>query len=416
MSTVSSLTTVSVVPPVTPLWWANLANSTWTQVATVFPNRLQDNYPSPIPNTGLSGESSNSISGAWSGAAVDTVRREYILCANGGHADYPGNEAYALSLGEEIPRWRRLSDPTPNGVMPTGGNFDEGNGRWSDGRPRAMHNCFVNFGDGRVWIPFLNSVSSGGGGSVNGVFSYNRDSLGAASTPLPWTSQNLGPWVDHGAVAGMYPNPFTLIFGVSVFDPVTHHVYGLPGNGTNNLAWWRVSTFGATLGNSDWYQSGQGFGHFGGWAICADDLRIVVAGCHATNTICVLDLNTNTWSQKTNVSGVSYFAGGSGGVYIRANKSIAIGNPLALGQTIYKLQIPLSGGVYDPTGQWVWSTAVSNGSGPTTSIQGGIYSRWNIIPNMGDNRSALVVHGLLQTSPGVYSPRTYVYKIPSAGI
>ncbi len=274
-----------------PAWFVAQTPGVWIAIAGEPGERVSDVVPSPVP-VNPAGEVSGSpasIMAAWTGGAVDQARGEYILCANGGHADYSGNEAYALALREAIPRWRRLSDPTPNNQIfynePPGASGAV-NG---DGRPRAMHSTFEAFGDGRVWFGLQNAYASPAGGLSKAVWSYNRDALGAAATPLPWTASNLGPWEFHG----MVPTPYdgsALKFGVSVFDRVGHKVWSLSGSGANSSVYWSVDTQGTTFGTINAYAANQSFGSWGGWAVVAHDLRILVAGDSYRNVITVLDL------------------------------------------------------------------------------------------------------------------------------
>jgi len=389
-----------------PAWFTGMADNTWIGVASATGQRIMDVLPSPVP-TVWGGDNPNSIAMAWCGGAVDQGRGEYLLCGNGGHANYPGNEGYALALRTATPGWRRLSDPTPNGNL--GDVTNEGNGTYADGRPRAMHATFECFGDGRVWFALQNSVTSGGGGSINGIVAYNRDSVGNRSTPLPWTASNLGPWEIYGGLPGVgYLGGY--IFGVSAFDPVDHKVWGLGGNGANYTVFWSIGTSGANLGVKNCYQRNQSYGNWGGWVCVAPELRILVAGDHLRNTICVLDLNTITWTQVSNVTGTSFFSSGSGGVYLQESKSIAIGLPRDISRTIYWLQIPTTAaGAYDPTGQWVWTNTTP--AGPTIMVAGGnsgAYSKWNIVQDMGNGQSAIVYVGDI-------SGPTYIYKVPVIG-
>ncbi len=178
-----------------PAWFVNAAEGSWTTVAGAANQTIENVLPNPVPNN--PGSSPNSITAAWTGGGVDQPRGEYILCANGGHADYPGNECYAISMRSETPAWRRLSDPTPQSHIVFNDSVGPLGAVNADGRPRAMHSTFECYGDGRVWFPEQNSYTSPGGGTTHAVISYNRDALGAGTTPLPWTLADLGPWNLH---------------------------------------------------------------------------------------------------------------------------------------------------------------------------------------------------------------------------
>jgi len=393
-----------------PAWFTSMTAGTWATIAGSAGQRIVDKLPTPVPNTALSGENPTSIATAWTGGAVDQSRREYILCANGGHADYPGNETYALSLGDAAPAWRRIVDPTPNSQM-TQNPANEGGGINLDGRPRAMHSTFEVFGNGRVWHMLQNSVSSPGGGTVNGIVSLDRNSLGAAATPLPWAS-GLGPWTIHGAVSGL--NATNARFGRGLYDRVNNFVYGLGGFSANSTAFWRISGNG---GAATYRETGQSVGNFNGWAVCAHDLGLLIAGDSLRRQICVFQVSqfaSGTWQIVSNVTGTGYYNadefGGGGGAYIASNHTIAIGDPRDTGRTIYKLQIPLTGSSYNASGQWVWSSLSPSGSTP--AVAGGnssANSKWNIVEDMGNGQSAIVFVGDI-------SGPTYVYKVPPAGL
>ncbi len=280
-----------------------------------------------------------------------------------------------------------------------------------------MHSTFETFGDGRVWFPLMNSVSSPGGGSVSRIVAFNRDSLGTATSPLAWTASNLGAWELYGSpLSGDLSDA---IFGAGVFDRVHHFVYGLGGFSANTSLYWRVSTSGATLGQSASAKQGASFGHWNTWAVSAFDLGLIVAGDSLRQTITVLDVTkfgqSGAWTQVSNVSGTGFFGtlqyGGAGGAYVPANRSIGIGLPRDIGKRIFKLKIPTtSSGAYNPSGQWVWSTI--DPSGPAISVPSGNSSantKWNIIEDMGNGQSAIVYVSDI-------SGPVYVYKVPAAGL
>lgn len=400
-------------PGSAPAWFLNASEGSWVAIAGSTEQKISDVLPNPVPHVESHPDNPGSITAAWTGGAVDQARGEYLLVGNGGHADYPGNEGYSLSMREAAPKWRRLSDPTPNAQMAN--VSDEGDGKYMDGRPRAMHSTFECFGDGRVWFPLQNSVTSNGGGTINGVVSYNRDMLGAAQSPLPWTAANLGPWEIVGKPFSSGTDLTAMIFGGCAFDRVNHKIWALGGNSANYTRYWSVDTSGSTLGKITTYSAGQSFGHWGGWIVVAHDLRILIAGDHLRNTITVFSLDSSSpetaWTQVSNVTGSGYYDGGSGGVYVQANNSIAVGFPRSLNKTIKKLKIPTKNvngkAVYDSAGQWVWSTL--NPGGASIVASGGAYTKWNIIEDMGNGQSAIVYLG------DIHAP-TYVYKIPFSGL
>jgi hypothetical protein len=420
----SSITsTCREIPPGdAPAWFTNLPAGQWGAVAGGTGTRLVDCVYRPyITNgTGNYAGSPSSITAAWTGGAVDQGRGEYLLCANGGHGDYSGNECYAISVRDATPRWRRLTDPTPQSHVLFDNNPGPRGAVNADGRPRSMHSTFQTYGDGRVWFPEQNSFASPGGGTVHAVISFNRDSLGTGSTPQPWTAANLGPWTLHEP-----PNfgPFdatSTLFGRADWDRVGHKVWAVGGN--NNVFsgfYWSVNTSGANIGQSTVYRK-EPLDNFNSWIAIAHDLRILIAAGTHYNKIWILHLDrvgqANDWEAVSNVSGSAFFEGGAGAVYVKANASLAIANPKSTGSSFYKLKIPtkLVGGQvqYDPSGTWAWSLREPGGVPVTVPANGGnnhVYSKWNIVEDMGNGQSAIVV----QTDIGL---PLYVYKIQASGL
>jgi hypothetical protein len=294
-----------------------------------------------------------------------------------------------------------------------GGNPSNGisanDGKFADGRPRAMHSINEVFGDGRVWFPGMSYVSSGPGDGADWVLSYNRDMLGSGRTRLAYTPDNLGPWVFHGRTNGGFINN-----GRSVFDRAGHRIVsvGNPGDSVGTF-WVEVPTAGANLGKSTAYSAALYTNP--SWCVIAHDLGILVCGHRTTNNVHVMDLASRAWTKVTNVSGTGYYASGAQGVYVAANHTIGVGDPRSTGQQIYRLSIPTADGAYSPGGTWTWSLINPLGSGPGMSkfarpgSDNGAQTKWNIIEDMGNGQAALVFCGN-------YNGPTQVYKIASTGL
>lgn len=427
-SVVTPCMPTQVGPP--PAWWTALTSGQWAAIA---PSSTLAAAAPPAVSDSDTGQSA--VISAWSGATVDQANRRFILLANGGHADYAGNEGYRLDLGSATPGWQRFIDPTPNSSLtyddsPTG-SFALN----ADGRPRSMHTSgFQCFGDGYVWYPYCNSYSSPSGGSVPGMacFNMNNGSLVqalASAVSLTW-DKTAGPWMVLGGIpdtgSGISRDGVTgaASFGVSVFDRVGHRVFGLGGLGSDrtNCYVWYVSTQAGSFGQSVSYilNNGNPYADFR-WAVCAYDLNIIVAADGANGRIIVFDLTNvggSGWYQAITPSGSGYYGGGVSGPfpgagYVAANHMIGVGDPPNIGNTIYKLQVPtkVSSGntVYDPSGTWAWTSSTPGGATVTHPDDTKPYTRFNIIENMGDNTAALVYIG------GVSAP-TYVYKVPATGL
>lgn len=429
-ATVVTPCTAAQTGPV-PAWWSALAAGQWSAIATS--GTLAAAAPPTAAADSDTGQSA--IISAWSGATVDQANRRFILLANGGHADYAGNEGYRLDLGDATPTWRRFIDPTPNASILYN---DSPSGPFavnSDGRARSMHTSgFQCFGDGYVWYPYCNSYNSPSGGSTPGMAAFNMNNAAllaaiAANTSLPWDG-TAGPWsilggiADNGSGISKDGSTGAASFGVSVFDPVGHRVFGLGGLGydrTNCYAWY-INTQGSSLGSSASFilNNGNPFADFR-WAVCASDLNIIVAADGANGRIVVFNLANvggSGWYTTVTPAGSGYYGGGVSGPfpgagYVVANHSIAVGDPPNIGNKVYKLQIPttVSGGqtVYNPSGSWIWTSSTPGGATISCPDDTKPYTRFNIIQDMGDGTAALIYVG------GVSAP-TYVYKVPTTGL
>jgi hypothetical protein len=416
-----------------PTWWKNLAPGNWAAIANGAGRRLTDVVPNPLPVSGYLGGAISDLAADWCSAAVNQATGEYMFIAHGGHSSWAGNEGYALAVRTESPGWKRLTDPTPSSHWP---DFTkEGDGRMLDGRPRSMHSSPEIYANGRVWFPILNSVSSGAGGGVNRLMSFNLNHSGlvaarAAGAPLAWTASNLGPWEDWGQVmdskTGSVLNLNTYIFGSSVFDTKTGKIWYLGGKGEVDVYAISIDTNNVSASSppktQTWHWAPSfPTGEFDTWTFCADDLRLVVAGDAYRQHIAVMNADDPSagWT-KANVSGTGYYGAYqetvgyvfAGAAYIPQNNCAAIGDPKQIGRTIYKLQIPtkiVSGKkVYDPSGTWVWSTINGGGTGPDNVPGGQTYARWNVIRDMGDGNTAIIVCSDVNA--------VHIYKVPSSGL
>lgn len=428
-------------------WFLSQADNSWTTVAA--PSNQQigavQQTPYGIQGTGPGGSTAFSQSGiaSFTGMYVDQRRAEYGCAANGGHGDGDDNSAFGLYLRDPNPTWRRLSDRTPDSQMTTSDlEVPLDSRKFLDGRPRAMHSTPQQWGDGRVWFPAMSSTTSGEGGSADAVLSFDRDTLGAARTPLAYTTANIGPWTFWGPTN---QNPNWFGFGGSCFDRIGHQLIAVSnGSGSFGIAWQLVPTIGPNAGVSTAFLDG---GHFimPYWVVCAHDLRIVVVFNGVDNTVYWLDLNPantatyNKWSGPVATSGTAYnptpgginpssgrlyysesIAGCNGsGNYIPKNRCIAVIDPIAINGQVFKLAIPTkldshSCVIFDPAGTWVWSSLPGTAGTPPTgaSAFGGgntLPSRGKLVEDMGNGQSALVFLGN-------YNTPTYVYKIPAAGL
>lgn len=431
-----------------PDWFANQTDGTWMAIAdgtgsgATGGNKLTTSGVAASPSPSVtystnpagadpgqpwswSNNFATSMTNSWTSACFDQDNGEYILCANGGHADYAGNEAYALAVRVATPYWRRLTTPTPGSTIDALGELlaSGDNGKFPDGRSRAMHNCFQVCGDGRVWIPYQNSLTSADGGGNKQIASWNRASLGAASSPADYASSDV--WAFHGWPAQITYDPGTLKFGSACYDKVGKRVWAAGGEGYGNTPYWYVSTTGGTLGNNFGYQTGQAnFGNIYGMA-CAHNLspRLIFGYCSISEKFGYIDTSNESagWVVPTNISGTkptfavlglySTTQQNMSVQYDAASYSFVFADPSRYGRTLYRLQVPHTGGTFNPSGTWTWTSVTP--SGPTLAYlaSGNLlcYQKVQLVEDMGNGQSALIYLGDA-TQPA------YCYKIPAGGL
>lgn len=426
------------IPPpgeTAPAWWASAPEGQWTAIAGTSGQRIADKTPSPIPDMSDLGTDGNPamITRGWTGATVDQRRREYLMVCNGGHGDYGGNEAYALSLLDAAPAWRRIADPTPNSFLTTR-NTTNGVLTYGDGRPRSDHTSgWPVWGDGRVWFGAQSAVASGEGAAAAGVYSFNRDALGTALTPMAHTSLGgtINPYELHGRVtdiplAADANGAYT--FGCGAWHRWRHEAWYFAGFGYDRTTnyYWKVGTLGATRGVSASYIANNGNPFFNAcFAACAHDLDIYIVGDAGNfgnaRRFAVFHPSragaSNAFEIVTNVTGTSYYPPylkSCTALYLAKQNCFVIVDPKYNGKVLYKLQIPTTTvagrKVYNASGQWVWSQITPAGATPAVDAgDAGTYGRVSLVEDMGDGQSALVYLGDVTAA-------TYVYKIPAAGL
>src|SRR5690606_17303874 len=81
---------------------------------------------------------------AWNGLAADRGRSRLYSAANGGHADYAGNEVYELDLETDRPRWKLLRGPSrKEDVLASDYNRKAYHDYYRDGRPASTHTYYA---------------------------------------------------------------------------------------------------------------------------------------------------------------------------------------------------------------------------------------------------------------------------------
>jgi hypothetical protein len=423
--------TVSV-QPASGDWWSGLAEKTWTRLAggsgfgSAFQNgatlsSLNPNLPAVVAGTASSqGQAGHrGVIIAWCGACVNTSDLEYILAANGGHGDYWGNEVYAFKVNQAVPAWYRLTEPTPVGYTP--GYLLAPSGttsvRYADGRPRSMHTSSTQvYGNGKVWIMSQCAAAADASGGTN-VWSFNRATLGVGTTPLAHNG-GAGPWTDLGNPTPSLNNSGNA-FGMSAYDPTRLHAWGFTGYPNGSKAIVRVDTQTSTLTtyssaanvvNADWQSQ---------CAVVAPDLDILVVTDQVTTNVYVMSLANPgagfTTRSTTGLTEPGAYGGPNawGAVYHQpSSSSLAMDPRTHTNGQVWKLKIPRAGGAVNLSVPWEWTKINKNGTvSPTHEVpSAGTYNRFNIVPDMGDGRAALMFTG------GTGAGYTYIYKLPTTEI
>lgn len=365
-----------------PRWFTNMAERTWSTPVT---NTLNSVRPSPLP-PGNSGH--EAVCSAWNGGAVDQERGEFILAANGGHADYAGNEVYVCALREESPAWKRITDPSSSSAIASGTFGKNSPCRYGDGRPSSTHTynrpCF---GGGRFWLAGIDSEYSSSGWWSTATYSFDRATL---------------QWTYHGQ--GI-PNPpsndsnWKWLGGSAAYDRVGKRVWSIAQYAISHAVFSvDADPLSPTFGQSTVYSFNIGTPGYS-WSVIAYDLRLWIVG--GVNGLYTLDLENPSrgFSQRSAQGGSSAALDlGVGAVYHQPSRAILCWD--GYGAQIRKLAIGGS--------SWAWSTiqpAASNSVTPSGSQRNGTYGRFNLIEDMGNGQSALCI---VNSTTGP----TYVYKLP----
>lgn len=146
-----------------PTWRQGMTRWQWKQIPG-------SDISAILPEPRVPGQLSSRID-AWNGLAADTSRNRLFSAANGGHADYSGNEVYQIDLSHDNPSWTMLRAPTASEFI-VASDYTKGifNDYYLDGRPASTHTYYA-----------LNFISS-----RNAVFKFGSGSL--------WGTGNEGSW------------------------------------------------------------------------------------------------------------------------------------------------------------------------------------------------------------------------------
>jgi hypothetical protein len=325
----------------------------------------------------------------YTGGCASQEHGELILVANGGHGDYSGNEGYACALRVASPVWVRLNDPS----SVSGGTAALHSAmNYGDGRPRAVHGygrCV--FGNGRVWYAGMDSSYPDGYYS-KACYAFVRDTL---------------EWEYHGNPA---QGGATWEGGPAAYDRVANRVWSAAGYAESDGGY-SVDAANGDITEYDWTLGGNPFSQ--AWSVVVHDKspRCWIVGSVNDAELWILNLENVAagWVQKTPTGTPTGFIESAGAVYHSPSSAILVYHH-SYGTALRKLSVPSN----PYTGDYAWTTVSAAGGGatPPGSVSGdfqGLYGKFNIIEDMGNGQSALV---MVASTTG----DTYVYKLPVAGV
>jgi hypothetical protein len=141
-----------------PTWRQGLIKWQWLEL----PGTALSNQPVADPFSASTMVAPTQRINAWNGLSANRDINEVYLACAGGHADWAGNEAYAIAFSAAMPRWRLLRGPTPGNFISLDVPY------YSDGRPSSTHLYYaLHFVRGRNRIFKMSSGSVWGSGNSN---------------------------------------------------------------------------------------------------------------------------------------------------------------------------------------------------------------------------------------------------------
>lgn len=297
-------------------------------------------------------------------------------------------------------------------------------------RPRTVHsNNHAHYANGKVWWPILNAWNAGSGPTSLCKMSFDRAGLANGSVEKRYVSGSLGPWAYLGTISEVGGGVASVYdFGSAALDPETNTLWYV---GQSAFSYWGMSTLDGT--HTRFSRAERVKNPSNASALCR--LPKAGGGFHTlwvhlvteSNALSIGDLSSTPhgWSLRpTNgaafewaaslrnveptwplsAQGKGLPAAGWGMVWHAKSKAFLAYNcdQVPDQAVLRKLTPPLSGGVYDPSGAWVWSeVSLAAGQGKPdycsrlrggNGAGGGSYSRFNLIPNFGGSGADLLVH------------------------
>ncbi len=185
-----------------PTWRQGLVKWQWVEL----PGTSLSNQPVADPFNASTMVTPTQRIDAWNGLSANRDTSEVYLACAGGHADWAGNEAYAIDLSIAMPRWRLLRGPTASNFISMNVPY------YSDGRPSSTHLYYaLHFvrARNRIFKMSSGSVWGDGNGNNNKVDGFNL----ATNDYDP-----MGTFADVPGGGGAISRPYA-------YDPVTDDAY-----------------------------------------------------------------------------------------------------------------------------------------------------------------------------------------------
>jgi hypothetical protein len=311
-----------------------------------------------------------------------------VLASNGGHTNYTGNEVYVFKFNQATPAWYRMTDPSSAAMDGT-----ESNGRKVDGTPLSTHS-YANHAygmNGKIYLCMMGSNATSGAGS-NRVWAWDRNNFSANTGTRGWSD------------LGLAGTGSTVDDGFADYDPITNRIwFGQRREpGSSQFGYVNCSTDAVTalaLGGVNFSGSGTATYSMGRVIYRGSESVLLCYGDNARRTIncqSPTSLSTPTFSGTLPAAydGMVFDAEHEQLIAWRASTSDLLVSDLPTNML---------------TGTYAWQLVSAVAGNPGAASPNGTYGRFNIIRDMGDGRSALV---LVNNT----TSQVYVYKIPQSGL
>lgn len=266
-----------------PAWYAAANTSEWLALNGGAADTLSAVNPCPANNCSYSSvEGQAGVIDDWCGAVASPY--SLLICAQGGHLGYAGNEVYEFVFNTTSPRWHRRVEPSSS--------QQENVAYYADGKPTSRHgyrhDCYIAAGtNGSRWYaPYGYSAFGNSPGTFAPGASYV---LGSSGYDPQGTFPNFPGDINYDAY--------------TAYDPVGHKVYVQETGLVSGL--WRLWSLDVATkvwtqhGSSGVLQDGAYIGAF------IDPIRRVFVG-QSGNTLWIRDIAfPNATGRAYTVAGMS---------------------------------------------------------------------------------------------------------------